>query len=138
MADTLPDPDAEAADLIEALLAELDHDATVDTDLPSTWTPTDPAHVLVACDLIDATGTWPIYADCTIRATVYASGPRRAKRIALDLLGLLVDAGAQPPFARHRPLTGPLLTRDDANKADVASITVRSTLRTVPLVLPGS
>ena len=138
MVDTLPDPEIEAVELIEELLDLTEHAAEAGDELPADWTPTSPTFVLVACDLVASEGTCPVYADCTIRCTVYARGRRRAKRIALDLQALLIDRGSVAPFARHRPLTGPLLTRDPSLNANVASITVRSTLRTVPLVLPGS
>lgn len=138
MADTLPDPVDEAVELVQHLLALTDHGATAGDELPSTWKPSSPPFVALAIDLVDGEGTWPIYADCTLRVTVYAGGRRRARRIALDLQGLLVAEGSRPPFSRHRPLTGPLTTRDPALLADVASITARSTLRTVPLELAGS
>lgn len=131
----LPDPVRAVRDLVIELYGDADETVDVRTDLPSNWVPSGDSVILVAVDLVAAEGTWPIYADCTTRLTAYASKPSEARRLALLGQGLIISRGARSPFARHRPLTGPLLTRDDAHKADVASITVRSTLRTEPLAL---
>lgn len=128
----LPDPENEVRDLLDDLYTEADETVTVAVGVPVEWTKADGAHAQVAVDLIDST-EWPVYADCTIRVTVMSDRPTESRRLALLASGLLTARGSVPPFARFRPLTGPLSAVDPAHQAPIASVTVRGTLRSVPI-----
>lgn len=128
---TLPDPETAAADLLDDLFDELGETVTVGFTVPDNWTKAAGPHAQVAVDLVDST-EWPVYADCTVRITVMAAGHSEARRLALLAQGVLTSRGSVPPFARFRPLTGPLSAVDPAHKAPVASVTVRATVRSEP------
>lgn len=128
MSVTYPDPERQAVDDLTDAFADQGETVTVGIGVPTDWTPGDTTHVQVAWD-----GTprdlHPVALRPTLRITVWASGPSEAKRVALLAHGLLLARG------QYHQLTGPFPTRDPQTRADLASFTVRATVRSEPLPL---
>lgn len=121
---TYPDVEQAAKDHLKTDLA--DEDCTVGIGLPTTWTTANDPHVQVACD-----GTpgdlHPIAQQSTIRVTVWAKSTSEAKRLANLAHGYLLARGA------YSKLTGLLPAPDPDHKAELASFTVRATVRSTPI-----
>lgn len=123
-------PDAEKE--TRALLADLLDGPTVSVGVPQGWTPASGSHVEVAWD-----GTpsmeWPVSADATIRLVARAASTSAAKALCAEAQGRLVAYMGDDVIARIRPLTGVLPARDPATNAELASCTVRVTVRSQPI-----
>ncbi len=123
---TYPDPEVALVDLLEQLLD--DEDCTVSVGVPDDWTPSTGNHVEVALD-----GTpverHPIAIMPTLRVVAHTATPSEAKRLALLCQGLLLAHPGGDPVGSIRPGTGLLVARDPDTRAELASFTVRTTLR---------
>lgn len=119
---TYPDPEHLVVDDLTLLLE--DEDCTIGIGLPTDWTTDSDPHVQVALD-----GTpiddHPIAQRCTMRITVWAHAPTAAKELAQLAHGLLLTL--QP----YLPLTGLLVVPDPDHDAELASFTVRASVRSV-------
>lgn len=117
-------PDIERL-VVDHLKLWLAPDATVGVGVPPGWTLTSTPHVSVALDgqLIDH----PVVAHCTIRCTARAASTTEAKRLATLAQAHLL---AVPDFAcGAASLTGVLPARDPDTHAELASVTVRVSVR---------
>lgn len=94
--------------------------------LPEDWELGHPP-VLVVFDDGGAISHWPVATDPTIRLTSWTSG--RDIAIINRALGLLLTARV-PGFAKILPGTAVIESRDTKNRGDLASVTVRTRLRT--------
>ncbi len=123
---TYPDVERQAVDDLTDDLAELGESASVGVGVPPNWTADDGAHLQVDCD-----GTpvdrHPVAQFSTIRVTAWAASPTEAKRLANLAHGLLL---ARLPYS---PLTGLLPAHDPGHDAELASFTVRATVRSEPI-----
>lgn len=132
-------PDAERAtvDLLTALLDEWAPDFTCGVGVPPDWTPASPTHVRVAWD-----GTpvleHPVVAHATVRLVAYAATTTEAKAAVAVAQGLLLAHAGGDGVAAVHELTGVLPAHDPATAAEIASVTVRITVRSVPLEPTGS
>jgi hypothetical protein len=125
----LPDPERAVRDYLAPLLPQ----ATVGIGVPGNWTPSAPKpHLQVATDGTFLAG-WPVAGESTIRLVAWAAGPTTAKALAQHAMGLLLAHTGSDTIARTRPLTGLLPSRDEQTNAETAAVTVRVTLRAVPL-----
>lgn len=130
---TVPDPERLIVDHLVTICAGgvLPTGATIGIGVPSGWTPTSPLHVQVAWDGTPQL-TWPIVVRATIRIVVRAATTTTAKRYANLIMGLLcVDVW--PPSFTVFPLTGVMPATDPATAAELASFTVRVSVRTTPI-----
>jgi len=114
-----------AVDHLAADLDDLAEAATVAVGIPSHWTVEDDPHLQVAVD--GTADDHPIAQRHTLRVTARARDATEAKRVAQLAHGLLL--------ARHqyRPLTGLFTTDDPDSGAQLASFTVRATVRSTPI-----
>jgi len=119
--------------LLATLLDDLDEAATVAANVPRHWTPTAGTHVQVASDGVPELDH-PVAIYPTVRVTVWAADPDEADRVAGICLGLLAGHPGEGGIGATRPLTGPLPARDADTGADLSSVTVRVTVRSVPLI----
>lgn len=122
---SFPDPERAAVDLLTELLD--DEDVTVGVGLPEGWTIADPTHVQVAWDG-NAGDEHPVVIRPVIRVTAWCAQPSEAKRVALAARSLLL-AHAGGAISSIQPGTGLLVTRDPDQRAELASFTVRLTVR---------
>lgn len=129
MGRSVPDVERVLVDLLEPLLAIAEPTATVGVGVPRGWTVTSSPHVQISWD-----GTpredWPIAAYCTVRVVVHAASTTEAKRIAREVHGLLADHDGYAPISRIDTLTGVFPATDSDTGAELASFTVRATVRT--------
>lgn len=117
-------PDAERL-VVDFLRPLFSGAATVGVGVPNGWTPAAVPHVSVAQDgqLLDH----PVVAHCTIRCTARAASTTQAKRLATLAQAHLL---AVPDFAcGAASLTGVLPARDPDTHAELASVTVRVSVR---------
>lgn len=101
---------------------------TVGDEVPKEWdVATDPPLIIVS----DDTGPtlWPVWSEPLIRSTIYANGKQTAKDLRRTATGVLM---ANVPNGMHIAKTGIGYTeaRDPDTGADLASFTVRATVRT--------
>jgi hypothetical protein len=120
------------ADIVPAVHAWLDGQglgAQVRTDVPETWT-IDTGPLLIVAD--DGGQTqMPIKSRLTVRLTSWAAGRTEARRIVSTAAGLLLDGRPTGVAHVHREMGGVLDARDKATGADLASILLTVTARTV-------
>lgn len=117
-------PDAEEQ-VIDDLTEDLE-DCTVGLGLPAGWTTDSPPHLQVTSDG-SPTERHPVAHRPTIRVTVWAKYTPDAKALAQKARGLLL---ARPGY---RPLTGLQPAHDPDHDAELASFTVRATVRSTPI-----
>lgn len=124
LAVTYPDVELMAKGHLVTDLA--DEDCTVSLGIPTSWETGQDPHVSVTCD-----GTpidlHPVAQQSTLRITVWADGATEAKRLANLAHGLLLARGA------YKRLTGLLTAHDDNHDAELASFTLRATVRSTPI-----
>lgn len=122
---TYPDAERIAVDDLTADIADLDETATVGVGVPADWTRDSDPHLQLAID--GTSDDHPIAQRHTLRVTARARDATEAKRVAHLAHGLLL--------ARHqyRALTGIFTTRDPDSGAELASFTVRATVRSIPI-----
>lgn len=113
-------------DWLKTDLAARFPELSVRLELPANWT-LGSGPVLVVADDGDAMGIWPVATSPTIRVTSWTSGRNRTYIHAA--LERLLTARI-PGIAAILPGTGVLEARDDKNRGDLASITVRARART--------
>lgn len=131
LAVTYPDPERVVRDYLDSVIA----DATVGVGVPAGWTKTSPQpHVQVSTDGMFLTRTHPVYGEATIRLVAWSSSPTTAKELVQRAQGLLLAHPGTGSIARTRPLVGVLPSRDEQTNAEIASVTVRVTLRSIPIV----
>lgn len=137
MKPTVTYPDAERAmvDLLDELIAAHEPAATVSVGVPEGWQPTSPPHLQVAFDG-SPDGDHPFADRPTIRIVARASTTTEAKRLAHLARGLLLAHRGGGGFARIRPGIGVLPARDVDTHAELASFTVLTTVRSIPIVEP--
>ena len=119
--------------VVDYLTGLLDSDlCTVGVGLPDDWTIVAFPHLAVAND--GAFGNaWPVATATTIRLTAHAKTTTAAKALCGLGWGLLLAHPGSPDIANTFPLTGPLPARDPNDSAELASATVRVTVRTQPI-----
>lgn len=127
---TYPDPERVVKDYLDPLIA----DATVGIGVPSSWTSASGEHLQVAADGSFLSGTHPVYTEATVRLVAWSDSPTAAKELVQRAQGLLLAHPGTGSISRTRPLTGLVPARDDQTNAEIASVTVRVTLRSVPIV----
>lgn len=125
---TFPDPEREVRDFLAPLLPGV----TVMVGVPADWTPKAGPHLQVATDGMFMAG-YPVYGEATVRLVAWAEGPTAAKALVQEAQGRLLAHTGGGAIARTRPLTGVLPSRDFQTNAEQAAVTVRVTLRSVPL-----
>lgn len=123
-----PDAERVVVDILTAALTARGQDVTCGTVVPTTWAAGTKPHVLVGWD-----GTpevvYPILWKASIRVTVFATSPTQAKALAGLCEALLLSHGGGNGVAAILSLTGVLPTRDPDTNAQLASISVRVSLR---------
>lgn len=134
---TYPDPEIALRALLDELIAPHEPTATVTVGVPTDWTPASPPHLEVAWDGTPNM-THPVVAHATIRVVVRAKLTTDAKRIAALAQGLLLAHDGSDGISVIRPLTGILPARDPLTEAELASFTVRASVRSTPIELPSS
>lgn len=125
---TFPDPEREVRDFLAPLLPGV----TVMVGVPADWTPKAGPHLQVATDGMFMAG-YPVYGEATVRLVAWAASPTEAKRLAQLAQGHLLAHPGGGTIARTRPLVGLLPSRDFQTNAETASVTVRVSLRSVPI-----
>lgn len=95
-------------------------------ELPADWEP-GKAPALCVFDDGGQLDKWPVATDPTIRITSWTTG--RDLSYVHRTLGLLLTSRI-PGVAKVKPGTAVIADRDSSNRGDVASFTVRTTLRT--------
>lgn len=127
LAVTYPDVERLTVDYLTPLL-----DASVGVGVPGSWTPSSGDHVQVALD-----GTFlpdhPVGARCTVRLVAWSSTTTKAKALVQLAQGWLLAHPGGDEIAGTRPLTGLIPGRDARTGAEIASVTVRVTVRSVPI-----
>lgn len=107
-------------------------DEPVSVGVPADWTPSDGDRLQVTLD-----GTprleHPAVAHATIRLTARSDSTTRAKALAMKAQGLLCAHPGGDGIASTAPLTGVLTARDPDTNVELASVTCRVTVRSVPL-----
>lgn len=125
---TFPDPERVVRDYLDTVLTE-----TVGVGVPTNWVKgsSDP-HVQTSLDGMFM-ASWPVAGEATIRLVAWATSPTAAKELAQRAQGYLLAHDGTGQIARTRPLTGLLPARDEQTGAEIASVTVRVTLRSIPI-----
>lgn len=117
-------------DLATDLLA--DDDCTVGIEVPKGWVPTARKHLQIVSDG-DPVAIWPIATRPTVRLVARAGTTTDAKDLCARAYGSLCAYRGDDVIARIQPLTGVLAARDPDTHAELASATVRVTVRTEPI-----
>lgn len=115
--------------LIDLLAGET---CTVSIGVPSGWTAASENHLQVALDG-DPIPVWPICTRPTIRLVARAASTSEAKALCGLAFGLLCAHNGGDGIVSVRPLTGVQPARDPETNAELASATVRVTVRTEPI-----
>lgn len=124
---------ADAETAARTLLAALTPSpTTVGLALPDDWTMESAPHLLVA---LDGTETFPsrLLEKPLIRVTAFAGTTTEAKRLAREAEARLCAHTGGGGISKIKPATGIIPGRDPATGADMASFTVRMTVRSTPL-----
>lgn len=127
-----PDVERLVKDLLATLIADHEPDVTVGVGVPTGWTSESPAHLEVAWDGTPDQ-TPPIVAHPTVRIIARSASTTEAKRLAALAQGLLLAHGGGQGITGIRPLAGVLPARDPSTQAELASISVRVTVRSEPI-----
>ena len=126
---TFPDPERVVRDFLDAAI----DDATVGVGVPANWVKdTSGPHLQVSTDGMFM-ANFPVAGEATIRIVAWAASPTAAKALAQRAQGYLLAHDGTGDIARTRPLTGLLPARDEQTNAEIASISVRVTLRSIPI-----
>lgn len=132
LAVTFPDVERLIRDLLEELITPHEPDVTVGIGVPTDWTPTSPEHLQVVSDGIPER-TQPIVAHATVRLVARAASTSRAKAIAALGEGLLLAHKGGGGVSVIRPLAGVLPARDPDTRAEIASVSLRVSVRSQPI-----
>lgn len=131
LAVTFPDIERVA---IGWLIDELDDgDTTIGLKLPAGWTTTSPNHLTIRCDGTP-TMAYPVMARATIRATAWSASPTEAKALVMKAQGVLCSYPGGDNVSGITALTGMLPAYDPDHEAELAAITCRAVLRSIPIV----
>jgi hypothetical protein len=118
--------------LLTAMESRWDGELSVGRDLPSSWTPDAPPHLLVVSDGTPS-GVHPIEAYQTIRLVAFAKLSPTAKRICAVAHAALIAHPGGDGVSKVQFLTGVLPAKDHSNGAELASATVRVAVQAVPV-----
>lgn len=129
MADRFPDPEKALRALLDTLTPS---PITVGIGVPTTWGPTSPAHLQVGWDGT-RTPRHRVAAVALIRVTAWASTTSTAKATALDAEARLCAHDGTGAISAIETATGVFPARDTDTDAELASFTVRVTVRSQPL-----
>lgn len=126
------DPANLLADFYEAVLPSIPDppQCTVGLGLLDGWQPSAPRHVGVFDD--SGPSRWPISTRPILRVTIWASDRAAARDLAGLCMGLALGRKV-PGIANVREPSGILDAVDPKNSGLMASFTVRTTVRTLPL-----
>lgn len=127
LAVTYPDMERVVRDYLDALLVE-----TVGIGVPTTWGPGSPNHLQVALDGVPRL-EHPALAHATIRLVARAHSTSQAKALAMKGQGLLAAHPGGDGIASTAAQTGVLPARDPDTGAELASVTCRVSVRSVPI-----
>lgn len=129
MTDVLQFPDPEKA--TRAILAALyPSGVTVGIGVPDGWSVGDTPHLQVALDGMD-TRTGRAIAHAVIRITARADDTTAAKYLALQAEARLCAHPGGNGIISFRPRVGIIPTRDPQTRAELATFTLRATVRSV-------
>lgn len=130
----LPDIEALTVDLLASLIAPLET-CTVGIGVPEGWKPTSEPHLQV--ELVATRRLFgdlhPVAGTAMVRIIARAATTTEAKRLAALGEGLLLTHAGGSGISTIKPLAGVLAERDPDTRAELASVTVRVTARTVPI-----
>jgi len=123
-----PDAERVVVDYLTKALADRSEDVTVGVGVPSSWTSSQKRHVQVAWDGTPSL-TYPAAARATVRVTAWSSSTTASKDLAGLCQALLLTHPGGGGVGNVREGTGVLPAQDPDTKAQLASITVRVSLR---------
>lgn len=129
---TYPDPERLTIDILTAALELYVPLVTVQLGAPTNWRPELGSFVQVDLDGVPIMDH-PIAMHATVRLVAHASTTDDAKELILLAQGLLLAHPGGQGVTRYRSLTGLFPATDPATEAELASITVRATVRSIPL-----
>lgn len=124
-------------DYLADALADVHPDVTVTIGVPTNWTPRSAPHLQVTSDGVFAFESVAI-AHCAVRLVAWSDSTTTSKAIAANALGLLAAHPGGNGIAVARPTTGPLPARDTETGGELAAVTARVTVRTIPIEPSGS
>ena len=120
-----------AHDYLKTALPDLTADQfTSGLGLPSAWTPKSKPHVGIFDD--GGVASWPVSTRPVLRVTVWSDGETKSRTLAGLCLGALL-AHPIPGIANVREPSSILDARDSHNGGLMASFTVRTSVRTLPI-----
>jgi hypothetical protein len=126
---------------VDWLLDELHYrwpsEHTVGVDLPADWTTDADPHVQVSLDGTPS-AVHPIIARQTIRLTAYSGSKTTSKRLVAVAQSVLLVHSGNEVVSNVEFLTGVQPAKDPTTGAEIASATVRMTVRAEPAELAGS
>lgn len=129
---TYPDPERLTIDILTTAL-ELYVPATiVQLGMPLDWRPELGPVVQVDLDGVPIMDH-PIAMYATVRLVAHAATSDDAKELILLVQGLLLAHPGGQGVTRYRSLTGLFPASDPVTEAELASITVQATVRSIPL-----
>lgn len=129
---TFPDAEIATKDLLKALIAPHEPTVTVGIAVPDNWTTESPDHLQVSLEgPTDVERA--ITSSSTVRITAWSASTSRAKELVSLAFGLLCAHAGGDGIAVIVPLTGPLPARDPDNRGELAYVTVRVTVRSIPV-----
>ena len=129
---TYPDVEIEVKDLLRYLIASHEPTVTVSVGVPSTWKPSSPPHIEVALDTTD-TSEHPVASRSLVRIVARSNSTSRSKELANLAHGLLCGYDGDDLISGIRPALGLIPARDPDTRAELASVTVRVTTRSIPI-----
>lgn len=128
LAVSFPDVERVTRDLLAELIAPVEPTVTVGVSVPDDWTPQSPAHLQVVSDGIPQR-TQPVIIHATVRIVARAASTSEAKRLAQLAEALLLAHTGGGDISVVLPLAGVLAARDPDTHAELASVSVRVSLR---------
>jgi hypothetical protein len=124
-----PDVEREVLDWLETDLAAEGYTVTVGVPVPQAWVKGSTTHVQVAVD--EATLVHPVIVKALVRITVWDDASTEAKRVANAAQAILLsnsDGGVTS-------VTGVVATHDPDTRAELATFTVLTILRSDPSLI---
>jgi hypothetical protein len=125
---TYPDVERATVDFLTGKLGG----ATVGTRLPPDWTKQSTNHLMVRCDGTP-TITYPITARPTVRLVAWSGSPTEAKALAMLAQGVYCAHPGDSEISGVQALTGLLPGYDPDHEAELASVTCRAVIRSIPI-----
>lgn len=136
LAVTYPDVERAVCDLLETLVAPHEPTVTIGVAVPDDWTIESAAHLQVVSDGISPRSR-PVIARAAVRVVVRAASTTEAKRLAALAEGLLLAHRGGDDISSITPLAGVLPARDPDTNAELASVSVSVTVRSIPIEDPS-